>query len=249
MPFPPDPMTPPLPDAALRLPLQGLTLLIVDDSRYACDALRLILSRAGARLRRAETLESGRLHLRRYRPDLAIVDLGLPDGRGEDLIADLARRGLPVLGLSGDPAGREAALAAGALTFLEKPVLSVMGLVHLVRQLATGATDLGDEGPCPPSADPGALRDDLLRAVDLIQTRGDPTYALSFLQGLARAAGDVALETAVRASTTPFDRAKLARMIEDRLSRLSPLGWPPPDPGPAFSLRPAPDHSWPGPDG
>ena len=89
--------------ATARLPLQGLTLLIVDDSRFACDALRLILQRSGARLRRAESLEVARLHLGCYVPDLAIVDLGLPDGRGEVLIAELAQQGLPVLGLSGDP--------------------------------------------------------------------------------------------------------------------------------------------------
>ncbi len=115
MPFPmPDPHMPCLASKlprllAARLPLQGLTVLIVDDSRFACDALRLILQRAGARLRRAESPEIARLHLGFYRPDLAIVDLGLPDGRGEDLIRCRTRRqqglaGRPVLtGLSGNP--------------------------------------------------------------------------------------------------------------------------------------------------
>lgn len=225
MPFPPDPMMPQTPPQGPgRLPLQGLSLLIVDDSRFTCDALRLILHRAGARLRRAESLEIARLHLAFRRPDLAIVDLGLPDGRGEDLIAELAAEGLPVLGLSGDPDGREAALDAGATGFVEKPLGSAAGLVRLIRQLVTGAgpVEKGEDPPVP-LGDPLALRDDLARAATLITAPGDPTYAKAFLRSLARAAGDAALEAAAQEVQTAFDRAKLARMIEDRLAALGSM--------------------------
>lgn len=225
MPFPPDPMLPQTPpQGSGRLPLYGLSLLIVDDSRFTCDALRLILQRAGARLRRADSLEIARLHLAFRRPDLAIVDLGLPDGRGEDLIAELAAEGLPVLGLSGDPAGREAALDAGATEFLEKPITSAAGLVRLIRQLCTGvgAIERPEESTAPPG-DPLALRDDLARAATLIAAPGDPAYAKAFLRSLARAAGDPALEAAVRDAHTAFDRARLARLIEDRIAVLSSL--------------------------
>lgn len=225
MPFPPDPMLPQSPMLGPgRLPLQGLSLLIVDDSRFTCDALRLILQRAGARLRRAESLEIARLHLAFRRPDLAIVDLGLPDGRGEDLIADLAAEGLPVLGLSGDPEGRDAALDAGATEFLEKPIASAAGLVRLIRQLVTGvgAIEKTEEGPAP-LGDPLALRDDLARAATLITAAGDPAYAKAFLHSLARAAGDAVLEAAVQQTRTPFDRAKLAQLIEDRIAALSSM--------------------------
>lgn len=225
MPFPPDPHMPQSPpQGSGRLPLQGLSLLVVDDSRFTCDALRLILQRAGARLRRAESLEIARLHLAFRRPDLAIVDLGLPDGRGEDLIAELAAEGFPVLGLSGDPDGREVALDAGATAFLEKPLGSAAGLVRLIRQLATGAGPLekAEESPMP-SGDPMALRDDLARAAALITTTGDPAYPLAFLRSLARASGDTGLEDAVRDAHTSFDRARLARMIEDRLATLKTL--------------------------
>ena len=225
MPFPPDPMLPlSPPQGPGRLPLQGLSLLIVDDSRFTCDALRLILHRAGARLRRAESLEIARLHLAFRRPDLAIIDLGLPDGRGEDLIAELAAEGLPVLGLSGDPDGRETALDAGATGFLEKPLGSAAALVRLIRQLASGAgpVEKGEDVPAP-LGDPLALRDDLMRAAGLITASGDPTYAKGFLRSLARAAGDTALEVAVQDAQTAFDRARLARMIEDRLATLGSL--------------------------
>lgn len=224
MPFPPDAPTPQTPKGRDRLPLQGLALLVVDDSRFTCDALRLILQRAGAKLRRAESLEIARLHLAFHRPDLAIVDLGLPDGRGQDLIAELSREGLPVLGLSGDPDGRDAALDAGAAAFIEKPIGSVAALVRLIRQLATGAGPLDrEQDTAPPPTDPMALRDDLVRAVGLITGSGDQGYAQSFLRSLARASGDTALETAAQDIRTAFDRAKLARMIEDRVASLGTM--------------------------
>ncbi|KAF0113025.1 MAG: response regulator receiver [Rhodobacteraceae bacterium] len=224
MPFRPDPSLPSPPPGGAALPLQGLTLMIVDDSRFTCDALRLILHRAGARLRRAESLEIARLHLNCYRPDLAIVDLGLPDGRGEDLIAELSADGFPVLGISGDPDGRDSALDAGAAGFLEKPIGSVAGLVRLIRQLTTGVgpVEKGAEVPSP-TGDPVALRDDLARAASLITTPGDPGYARAFVQSLARASGDIALEDAVRTSHTAFDRARVAQMIDERLAALRSL--------------------------
>ena len=222
MPFRHDPLVPPPTPGGAPLPLQGLTLMIVDDSRFACDALRLILNRAGARLRRAESLEIARLHLNCYRPDLAIIDLGLPDGRGEDLIAELSAAGFPVLGISGDPDGRDAALDAGAAAFVEKPIGSVAGLVRLIRQLTTGVgpVEKGEETPSP-AGDPVALRDDLARAASLIAAPGDPGYARAFVQSLARASGDLALEAAVRTSHTALDRARLARMIAERLAALA----------------------------
>lgn len=224
MPFPPDAPVPQAAQGRDRLPLQGLALLVVDDSRFTCDALRLILHRAGARLRRAESLEIARLHRAFHRPDLAIVDLGLPDGRGEDLIAELSAEGLPVLGLSGDPEGRDAAMDAGAAGFIEKPIGSATALVRLIRQLATGAGPLerGEDVPAP-MGDQLALRDDLIRARQLITGSGDSSYAQSFLHSLARSAGDSALELAAQDLRTAFDRAKLARMIEDRVASLGTM--------------------------
>jgi CheY-like chemotaxis protein len=226
MPFPPDRQMPRHSQGpAGRLPLQGLTVLIVDDSRFTCDALRLILQRAGARIRRAESLEIARLHLGCYRPDLAIIDLGLPDGRGEDLIAELAAKGFPVLGLSGDPDGRTAALDAGAAGFVDKPIGSVAGFVRLIRQLVTGAgAEPREEDPPAPPGDPLALHDDLSRAAELVAGTGDATYATAFLRSLARAAGDTALEAAAKDAATAKGRAALVQMIEDRLSHLGAVG-------------------------
>lgn len=101
------------------------TLLLVEDSRLAAEAVRLICRRSGIRLRRADSLASAQLHLKVYRPDIALIDLGLPDGSGLALIAALAAsRSGPrrLVAISGDAELRDAAMNAGADAFLTKPI-------------------------------------------------------------------------------------------------------------------------------
>lgn len=221
MPFPPS--GPDLP--ASPLPLRGVTVLVVEDSRFTCDALRLILTRSGARLRRAATLAAGRSHLGTYRPDVAIIDLGLPDGRGEALIAEAAAFGLPVLATSGDPDARNGALDAGAVAFLDKPLPSVAGFLRLVRQLVAGSgPDALGEDLEPQPADPMALMDDLSHAAALMRARGgDPAYATGFVRGLARSSGDADLERAALAASDGSGRKDLARLLAQRLEGRQPV--------------------------
>jgi len=115
---------------ALR-PLLGLTVLVVEDSRFASEAVRLLCIRSGARIRRADSLTAAHRHLQLYRPSVVIVDIGLPDGSGIDLVREITQAELgekPVIlatsGADGD--GLEAeAIAAGANGFLPKPIDSV----------------------------------------------------------------------------------------------------------------------------
>ena len=191
-----------------ELPLQGVTILAVEDSRYACEALRLMSQRAGARLRRADTLARARAHLRVYRPDVVIVDLGLPDGRGEGLIRELAmarRRPLAVLGTSGNPEGREAALAAGAEGFLDKPLESYADFCTVLRRFLPGlAPTLVEDAAIHP--DPLALQDDLSRAAAALSTEPDAAgrrYLAGFVLGVAHHAHDSALARAASAASVP----------------------------------------------
>ena len=226
-------LTPPaptsLPQAAFALPpgtglpLQGLTLLAVEDSRFAADALRLLAQRSGARLRRADSLRTARSHLRVYRPDVVLVDLGLPDGRGEDLIADLAQvptRPNRILAISGDPMARDAALAAGADAFVEKPIRGLVAFQRLI--LAPFGNQGGDASAEPPRPDPMALTDDLRQALDWLATRhvrAQPGYLIGFVAGLARHAGDVGLLAATTAARRgPAGLDALSGIIAARLA-------------------------------
>ena len=118
-----------------RRPLHGLMVLLVEDSLTAGEAVRLICITSGARLRRADCIESARRHLRIYRPDVAIVDMGLPDGDGAVLISELAQanpRTQTIIGLSADPNRAKAAMEAGADSFIEKPLNSIAGFQNAI---------------------------------------------------------------------------------------------------------------------
>ncbi len=187
-------------------PLFGVTLLLVEDSRFACEAIRLMCLRSGARLRRADCLRSARRHLQCYRPNVVIVDLGLPDGSGLDLIDALSRqrpRVPAIIATSGNEAAEDAALAAGADCFLAKPVESLAGfqaaILSLLPDQPRGIAATGSEDALRP--DPLALRDDLAHAAALLDPRaeGDLDYVARFLAGLAVSAHDADLRTAAEA--------------------------------------------------
>ncbi len=209
------------------LPLQGLTLLAVEDSRFSSDALRLLCQRSGARLRRADSLRGAEAHLALYRPDVVVIDLGLPDGRGEALIYSMALRkpriGL-ILGTSGDPDGRGAALAAGADGFFEKPIASLAAfqtliLKHLPDRRAAPAVDVGRIAP-----DPMSLCDDFKRAAALAAGSGDGharQYLAAFVAGVARSTQDHALAAAAEAVGEGAEMTELSYLLRDRIRSTS----------------------------
>eukprot|EP01083_Nonionella_stella_P126024 381246_1 len=72
----------------------------------------------------AETLQRGLLEAATRKPDLIILDLGLPDGDGIEFIRDLRQwSAVPVIVLSArsEESDKIAALDAGADDYLSKP--------------------------------------------------------------------------------------------------------------------------------
>ena len=115
-------------------------VMVVEDH----DGLRLILSE---RIDQEPDLEvvaqAGSLGEARYQAssvdcDMAVVDLGLPDGNGEDLIAELRELcpGCAVLILSAslNPSSRARASEAGADEIMDK-LASLDGVVDAIRRL------------------------------------------------------------------------------------------------------------------
>lgn len=214
-------------------PLTGLTVLVVEDSRYASEAVRLLCLRSGARIRRADCLKSAARHLQAYRPDVAIVDLGLPDGDGTELIRRIAQGpGAPVtLGISGEPSKRDEAIAAGAVDFLAKPIESLAAFQQTVLTALPddikprGLRILPDDIVTPDNA---ALRDDLAHVAEVLASAQDTTaieYISRFLEGVARSARDQQLADAAAALGRDYvdghglstDLARISGLLHDRL--------------------------------
>ena len=99
-------------------------VLLIEDEKQIRRFVRLAVEEEGCQVVEAETMAQGLIEAGLGKPDLLILDLGLPDGNGIDLIRDL--RGwsdVPVLILSARSQENDkiAALDAGADDYLTKP--------------------------------------------------------------------------------------------------------------------------------
>jgi DNA-binding NarL/FixJ family response regulator len=118
-------------------------VMIVEDHADFRELMQVLLGRQPdiELVAQAGSLAEARAQAARFALDVAILDLGLPDGSGADLIADLRRDGnevrVMVLSASLDPEGIEKARSAGADEILDKltPVAEVLATV---RRLGNG---------------------------------------------------------------------------------------------------------------
>ena len=104
------------------------TILLVEDHELSRDALSRRLIRRGYRVALAEDGQQGIAMARSERPDLILMDLGLPkvDGWAATrlLKSDIATRHIPIIVLSAHATtnDREMAISAGSDEFDCKPV-------------------------------------------------------------------------------------------------------------------------------
>lgn len=231
----PDPFTPlfaaPAPTA--ERPLSGVTALVVEDSRFASEAFRLLCLRSGARIRRADSLRTAERHLATYRPTVILVDVGLPDGSGIDLIKRLSAASprLPaILATSGDSAAQEKALEAGADAFLPKPIVSLADFQSAIIKALDMENGFGAHSTEEVVPDLLAYQDDLALASECLGEGSEPktlAYAAQFLAGVARSADDAPLaEAAVDLSDqmaagapTAGHIARVAGLVAQRLNQ------------------------------
>ena len=99
-------------------------ILIIEDEADIHRFVRLTLETEGHTVHEAATLQRGLIEAGTRRPDLVVLDLGLPDGDGVDLIRDLRTwSAMPIIVLSARSAeaSKIAALDAGADDYLVKP--------------------------------------------------------------------------------------------------------------------------------
>ncbi|WP_413494104.1 two-component system response regulator KdpE [Morganella psychrotolerans] len=101
-----------------------ITVLIVEDEKGIRRLLRTALEGDSLRVFEAENLTRGLVEAASRKPDLVILDLGLPDGDGIEFVQQFRQwSSVPVLVLSArdDEHDKIAALDAGADDYMTKP--------------------------------------------------------------------------------------------------------------------------------
>src|ERR1700722_328263 len=130
-------------------------ILVVEDDARLRDRLSRYLTGEGFRVTAAPDAAGARARMRGISPDLLVLDVMMPGGRGLDLTRSLREEqahDLPVLMLTarGAPEARIAGFEAGADDYLPKP-FEPRELVLRIRALLRRAP-----GPAPATAEPAS---------------------------------------------------------------------------------------------
>ena len=113
----------------------SLRILVVEDDRDLRELMRASLSVEGFEVQTAVSLSEAAALVRNDPPDVILLDLGLPDGDGAELVQEVRRRhSLPILVVSArhQEAQKIKLLDAGADDYLTKP-FSVSELLARIR--------------------------------------------------------------------------------------------------------------------
>ncbi|HVH03078.1 MAG TPA: response regulator [Amaricoccus sp.] len=213
--------------------LFAVTILLVEDSRSASEAIRLFAAESGARVRRADTMHAASRHLAIYRPNVVMIDLGLPDGDGMALIRHLAAASTPIaaiIALSGHERNswQGEAIAAGAAACLEKPIASLRAFQECVLGVLPDADtrrrpDERELALAGRASVQSALDEDLRRARALLADAmplddGDTiAYCAQFLGSVGEMLGDRDLVAASRLAVEAGGALLLAAALDRRL--------------------------------
>lgn len=118
--------------------LSGKHIVAIDDTHSILTFLRISLEALGARFTGAATAAGGLALCESQKPDLVVLDLGLPDKEGLDILPQLKRidrsRKLPVIILTvrKEAQSRELAIERGVDAYLTKPFImdELLGIIQ-----------------------------------------------------------------------------------------------------------------------
>ncbi len=128
--------------------MQRTRVLVADDESQLRRTIRRILEGHSCVVREAETGRAAIDEFIRFKPDVMLLDLVLPDMSGIDVCRDIRRtyhEPIIVLSVVGEEAMKIAALDAGADDYVTKPFGSGELLARIRVALRRGATDRHQE--------------------------------------------------------------------------------------------------------
>ena len=197
-----------------------MRVLVVEDEADIADALLRFLRAGGHAVDHAPDLETARTALRVAAHDAVVLDLGLPDGSGLDLLREERGRGnrVPVLVATARDRidERIAGLDAGADDYVVKPY----DLAEIEARLRAHGRRAG--GDPSPESRVGALRID--RAGARVFRDGDEIRLTSrewaLFDALLSARGRVLSKPALEERLFAFDDAIEGNAVEVYVSRL-----------------------------
>jgi CheY-like chemotaxis protein len=123
---------------------RGAHVLVVEDEADYREIVREFFESAGYQVRVVGDVAAARAAIRARRPDVAVLDLQLPDGSGFDVAADLLTTGdapaVPVFACSGDADSLALARRDGRFAAVYAKPCSLTDLVEAVGRTLSGGT-------------------------------------------------------------------------------------------------------------
>ena len=229
----------------------GLRVLVVDDERAIRRFLRVSLSAHGHKVFEAGTGQEGLASAATNRPDVIILDLGLPDLDGVEVarrLREWTRTPIIILSVRNQEETKVEALDAGGDDYLTKP-FGVGELLARIKVAVRHATRSQDE----PVFTTGDLRVDLARRLVTVAGREivlTPTE-YDLLKALMAHAGAVVTRHQLLSYVWGADYEQNAHLLQVSVSNLRRKLEPDPtrprfietEPGVGYRLNEEPDRS------
>ena len=129
----------------------GTHILVIEDEQAIRQFVRASLVGHGYRVTEAATGTTGVFHAIMQTPDVVVLDLGLPDIDGMEVIRRIRESSqVPIIVISarGQPHDEAAALNAGANDYLSKPFNAeeLLSRIGILRSVARTPLDLVNQG-------------------------------------------------------------------------------------------------------
>lgn len=149
-------------------------VLVIEDEPNIRRFIRMSLEAEGCQVYETDSMQRGLIAAGTRRPDMVVLDLGLPDGDGVDFIRDLrAWSDIPIIVLSArtTEADKVGALDSGADDYLTKPFGAAELLARVRAQLRRRSSATGSGSAV---LEFGRMRVDLGKR--LVERAGEPLH-------------------------------------------------------------------------